>query len=314
MIRSATEHDIAAIRDIYAPYVTETAISLEDEVPSLEVARERLRQGSERFPWLVYEEAGAILGYAYAGAFRTRPAYAWSVESTVYVRKNEHGKGIGRALYERLFDILRRQGAINILAVISLPNDASVQLHERLGFKPVARIADAGYKLGAWWDVGFWQRSFAKPATMHPLGDPKSAIADAEADAAFLKGFLDRTTPPDQWTHRAHLHFAWLSLRMFGLNEAHAYAREHIQRYNELHGARVGYHDTITRAYLILLASRMASGSARSFADFERSNADLFTTKLASILAHYSPQRLWTPEAKASFCSPDLKPLPLVAQ
>jgi phosphinothricin acetyltransferase len=311
MIRTATTADVAAIRDIYAPYVSETAISLENEVPSIETAGERLTQGAERFPWLVYDDGGIIQGYAYAGAFRARPAYAWSVESTVYVRQSAHGRGIGWALYERLFDVLRRQGAINILAVITLPNDASVQLHERLGFKPVARIADAGYKLGAWWDVGFWQRSFKKPAVMLPLGAPLSAIADAKADAAFLDSFLKRTVPREEWTHRAHLRFAWLTLRTHGLAEAHAYTREHIQRYNEVVGARIGYHDTITRAYLILMAARMSAGTARSFDDFERSNADLFTPGLASVLAHYSPARLWTDEAKASFCAPDLKPLPL---
>ncbi len=312
MIRSATENDVAAIREIYAPYVNETAISLENEVPSLEVARQRWHEGAARFPWLVYERNGEIAGYAYAGVFRTRPAYAWTVESTVYVRQGVHGRGIGRALYERLFDIVRRQGAINILAVITLPNDASVQLHERLGFAPVARIADAGFKMGAWWHVGFWQRSFPKPAVMHSLGAPLPAIEDAEADAAFVSAFLNLALPREEWTHRAHLRFGWLTLRTQSLGEAHAYARQKIDRYNMRVGARIGYHDTITRAYLTLLAARMSSGTARSFDDFERSNADLFAPGLATILAHYSAARLWTDEAKAAFCQPDLKPLPTV--
>jgi len=171
-IRSATTDDAAAIAEIYKPYVEETAISFELLAPGVEEMRERIAKVSKEFPWLVYETNGVIEGYAYAGAWKNRCAYDWSVESTVYVKQGRHGQGIGKALYSDLLGRLERQGAINVIGGIALPNEGSVALHETLGFKPVAHFKDIGFKLGKWWDVGYWQLQFPKHEKPNPLAKP----------------------------------------------------------------------------------------------------------------------------------------------
>jgi phosphinothricin acetyltransferase len=168
-VRSASSADAKAIAEIYRPYVEETAISFEAVPPSAEEFKARIEDTLQKFPWLVYESGGEILGYAYAGAHRTRCAYEWSVECTVYVKKDAHGRGIGKELYQALFKILKDQGAVNIIAGISLPNAASVGLHESLGFQKVANFKDVGFKLGQWWDVGYWQLQIQRPVQPTPL-------------------------------------------------------------------------------------------------------------------------------------------------
>lgn len=162
-IRTATVDDAQAMLEIYRPYVLETPISFEMEVPSLIDFQSRVAETLGKFPWLICEMDNQIIGYAYAGPFRSRLAYMWSVESTVYVRTGFHGKGIGQDLYKILFKVLKSQGAVNVIGGITLPNEASVKLHERFGFVNVARIKDAGFKMGKWWDVGYWQLQFEKP-------------------------------------------------------------------------------------------------------------------------------------------------------
>lgn len=157
MIRVATESDAGEIRHIYAPIVRDTPISFELEVPSVEEMKERLRKTLVQYPWLVHEQDGKVLGYVYAGTYRTRLAYQWSAEVTVYVDQEFHGRGIGKGLYQALFGILRRQGYYNAVSGITLPNPGSVGIHEALGFKQVALFKSLGYKMGAWHDVGFWQ-------------------------------------------------------------------------------------------------------------------------------------------------------------
>lgn len=169
-IRFANPDDAAAIAEIYAPYVRDTAISFETEVPEAGEMRERIEQTLRKYPWLVYEnEAGEILGYAYAGSFRSRCAYSWTVESSVYVRQGSHGHGIGKALYRELLDALKRQGAVNVIGAIGLPNETSVRLHESVGFVKVAHLKDIGFKLGRWWDVGYWELQLQKPKEPAPL-------------------------------------------------------------------------------------------------------------------------------------------------
>lgn len=167
--RLATINDARAIADIYRPYVLETAISFEMEAPTSEEIRERMLQVSGGFPWLVWEQDGAVLGYAYAGAWKSRCAYDWSVEATVYVKQGHHCKGIGKALYTDLLGRLKTQGALNVIAGIALPNEGSVALHESMGFRRVAHFRDVGFKLGKWWDVGYWQLQFDKPEHPSPL-------------------------------------------------------------------------------------------------------------------------------------------------
>lgn len=173
-IRLASLDDADAIAEIYKPYVLDTAISFETAAPSASEMRDRLKQTLEHFPWLVCEQENSILGYAYAGSFKSRCAYSWSVESTVYVRQDSHKKGIGKLLYQNLLLRLEAQGAVNIIGGIALPNAASVALHESLGFKQVAQFKDVGFKLGRWWDVGYWQLQFEKPTEPIALRQPSN--------------------------------------------------------------------------------------------------------------------------------------------
>jgi phosphinothricin acetyltransferase len=125
---------------------------------------ERIQATVPTYPWLVLEEAGETLGYAYANRFASRAAYRWSVETSVYVAPGAHGRGIGRALYESLLAVAHLQGYVQALAGIALPNPGSVALHERVGFVPVAVYHRVGWKLGAWHDVGWWQRQLRESA------------------------------------------------------------------------------------------------------------------------------------------------------
>lgn len=156
-VRLATVADAEGILAIYAPIVRETAISFEVEPPSLEQMQARIQDTLERLPWLVYEAAGEVAGYAYASRHRERPAYQWSADTSVYVAAQARGKGLGRQLYAPLLGILKDLGYYSALAGIALPNAASVGLHEAMGFRIVGIYRSIGYKLGAWHDVGWWQ-------------------------------------------------------------------------------------------------------------------------------------------------------------
>jgi phosphinothricin acetyltransferase len=159
-IRTARLDDAAAIHAIYAPLVASTVISFELDVPTIDEMRRRIATTLERLPWLVSEdEAGALDGYVYASPHRERAAYRWSVDVTAYVRADRRGCGVGKRLYPCLFDALARLGYHQAFAGIALPNAASVALHEAVGFVPLGIYRDVGYKLGAWHDVGWWQRA-----------------------------------------------------------------------------------------------------------------------------------------------------------
>lgn len=174
MIRLARTEDAAAIRAVYAPYV-DTPITFETEAPSVLEMGDRIAKILAAYPWLVEEQDGAILGYAYASQHRARAAYRWSVDVTVYVREGGHRKGIGRDLYRALFDILRAQRFRAAFAGITLPNAASVGLHEALGFSAVGVYRNVGYKAEAWRDVGWWQLDLGGPA-----GAPQEPLPMAE--------------------------------------------------------------------------------------------------------------------------------------
>lgn len=158
MIRSAGIADVAAMLAIYAPIVRETAISFELEPPTLDDFGGRVAKVQQYAPWLVCDDGG-ILGYAYASTFRERPAYRFTVETTVYVRADARGRGVGRALYDELFRQLRDRGFVTALAVIALPNPASVALHETVGFKPIGIFHRVGFKFDRWHDTGWWERA-----------------------------------------------------------------------------------------------------------------------------------------------------------
>lgn len=165
LIRFAESADAAAIAAIYGPYVEGTHISFEEAAPdAAEIAR---RMGSPVHPWLVAERDGRIVGYASTSPMRDRPAYRWSVETGLYVDQVQQGHGIGRQLLEAHLDLLERQGFVTAIAGIALPNDASIALHEKLGFTPSGIERGVGFKLGQWIDVARWQRDLA-PRTNTP--------------------------------------------------------------------------------------------------------------------------------------------------
>ena len=156
-IRMAHVGDAASIAAIYAPFVRDTSVSFEMVPPSADEMADRMRKTFAIAPYLVSETDGRIDGYAYAGQWRTRAAYQWSTEVSVYLDPRAHGRGIGTQLYRVLLDLLRVQGYRMALGGVTLPNPASVALHERLGFAPVATYRAVGFKFGAWHDVGWWQ-------------------------------------------------------------------------------------------------------------------------------------------------------------
>jgi phosphinothricin acetyltransferase len=156
-MRLARSSDAAQIRAIYAPFVEESYISFEVEAPTDDEMRARIDKTLRTYPWLVAERDGKILGYAYASQHRERLAYQWSVDVACYVHPEARRQGIGAALYKLLLKVLRRQGFQSAYAGITQPNVASVQLHESVGFAPVGIYREAGYKVGAWHDVGWWQ-------------------------------------------------------------------------------------------------------------------------------------------------------------
>ena len=161
-IRPADVGDAAGIAAVYRPWVTDSVASFETEPPdAAEVARRML--SAPRLPWFVACREGAVVGYAYAGQHRTRAAYRWSVDCSVYLTADERGAGTGRALYQRLFPELRELGHVTAFAGIALPNDASVGLHSSLGFTLVGVYRAAGFKAGRWHDVGWFQRPLREP-------------------------------------------------------------------------------------------------------------------------------------------------------
>jgi len=162
-IRQAQARDAAMIAAVYAPYVRDTTISFETEPPAAEEMSRRIAAIVARHPWLVAEQGGRILGYAYAGEHRSRASYRWDVDVAVYLAAEAQRRGIGRRLYLALFEVLRRLGYVNAYAGISLPNAASVGLHEALGFTPVGIYRKVGYKHGAWHDVGWWAFGLQPP-------------------------------------------------------------------------------------------------------------------------------------------------------
>ena len=177
-LRLAESADASAVAAIYAPYVTASAVSFETEAPDEGEMRSRIDAVAGSYPWIVAEEDGALLGYAYASAFRSRPAYRFAVETTVYLAHGAEGRGIGRRLYTLLLTTLEAQGFTQAIAAITLPNEASVRLHEAFGFAQAGAYRQVGYKLGEWRSVGLWQRALA------PLADPP---AEPKPFAAFWR-------------------------------------------------------------------------------------------------------------------------------
>ena len=190
-IRLATPDDAEQVQAIYAPYC-HTPISFEMEPPSVEEMRGRLAKVLGQYPWLLCEDGGEVLGYVYATQHRERAAYRWSVDTTVYVRQGRQRRGVGRALYTSLLAVLPLQGYVNAYAGVTLPNPASVGLHEAMGFQPVGVYRQVGFKCGAWHDVAWFQRPLRprpdEPPPPRPLEEVRRTSAWRQALSGGLPG------------------------------------------------------------------------------------------------------------------------------
>jgi L-amino acid N-acyltransferase YncA len=164
--------DAAACAAIYAPHVESSVVSFEERAPDAAELAARIERYGASHAWLVAEREGQVLGYAYATAFNERPAYRWSASVSVYVAEGARGQGLGRALYEALFERLRERGFRMACAGITLPNEASVGLHESLGFEQTGLNREIGWKHGAWRDVGWYQLELS-PAGEGPPPEPR---------------------------------------------------------------------------------------------------------------------------------------------
>ncbi|MGE0178306.1 MAG: N-acetyltransferase family protein [Sphingomonas sp.] len=175
-IRLAVADDAAAIAALYAPYVTASAVSFEGQAPSSEEMAARIAAGGALYPWLIAEDGnGVLLGYASACAFRARHAYRFAVETSVYVAQDGHRRGVGGALYGKLLPLVEAQGFTQAIAAVTLPNEASVRLHERFGFVRAGTYENVGFKFGRWRSVGLWQRPLSRlaevPEEPRPFAD-----------------------------------------------------------------------------------------------------------------------------------------------
>lgn len=159
IIKPASPEDAKALLAIYAPYVQNTAITFEYEVPSLEEFRGRIQNISSRYPYLTAWQGSTLKGYAYASAFKSRAAYDWSVETSIYVSQDTRGQGIGSLLYHELEALLHKQNVCNVCACITYPNPESIAFHEKLGYTKVAHFHKSGYKFGSWHDM-VWLEKF----------------------------------------------------------------------------------------------------------------------------------------------------------
>ncbi len=183
MIRTAKLEDAEALRQIYGYYVENTAVSFEYTTPSLEEFRERIRTVLLTHPYLVYEEKGEVQAFAYAHPLITRAACDWSVEVSIYIREDIRGRGVGRALYEALEDVLRRQNIVNLeVSIAAAPagdpylSDGSVRFHEKMGYKQVGVFTKCGYKFGRWYDLLWMEKQIAPHKDKMPPMKPFSSL------------------------------------------------------------------------------------------------------------------------------------------
>jgi phosphinothricin acetyltransferase len=190
MLRCATATDAAGVAAIYAPIVRQSAISFEVDPPDSAEIEHRIAATTAVFPWLVCDDGGRVAGYAYASQHRARAAYCWSADVSVYVHAEQHRRGLGRALYAALLEILRVQRLYNAYAGITLPNAGSVALHEAVGFRPVGVYRSVGFKLGRWHDVGWWEMALLpkKDAPGSPPDAWPALAGDGRIVAALERG------------------------------------------------------------------------------------------------------------------------------
>ncbi len=162
IIRPATPADYAAIRNIYAPYITNTTITFEYEIPTEEEFAQRMQNIAHTYPILICEVDSRIIGYAYGATFKPRTAYQWVAESVIYLTQDSLSRGIGKSLYHALIEVLRLQGICQAIAVVTSENEKSLDFHKKMGFVPSAKLKNVGFKFGQWLDVDWLQYNFAK--------------------------------------------------------------------------------------------------------------------------------------------------------
>ncbi len=184
VIRLASPSDATDIHHVYAPIVSDTHISFEISVPAVAEIAARISKTLAKYPWLVCEIDGRLAGYAYASAFRTRYAYQWTTETTVYVHPDFQRRGVSRALYHSLVAILRAQGYCNAVGVIALPNESSIRAHEASGFRKIGVFENVGFKAGNWRHTGWWQLEL-RPMPEAPR--PPRSIGELAQDVQFAK-------------------------------------------------------------------------------------------------------------------------------
>ena len=188
-IRVATKDDAVGMLDIYAPFILNSGITQETEVPSVEDFQQRVISNLIERPWFVCEINNEIAGYAYAGKHRDRKGYQWCTEPSVYISEKYFGFGVANALYNALFEILKLQGYVNAYAVITLPNDRSLAFHKKFGFEYLTTYKKIGYKLGQWHDVG-WMQYEINPHE----NDPAELIKFTKIDKALIDSILTRSS------------------------------------------------------------------------------------------------------------------------
>ena len=191
MIRFATEQDLPAILEIYAPFVENTPVSFEYSVPTLKDFTARFLAVTAQFPWLVWEEQDTVLGYAYASAPFERAAFSWCAEPSIYLTPAAQGKGIGRTLYTALEQLLKLQGYRTLYAIITTDNTSSVAFHKAMGYSHLAEFPDCGFKQGSWHGIT-WLQKLLNPVDM-PTDFPKPLPKIVE-DVQNLEDFLDNIT------------------------------------------------------------------------------------------------------------------------
>lgn len=183
-IRMATEEDAQEILGIYSPYITNTAITFEYDIPSISEFSKRIKNTLEKYPYIVALEDGNIVGYAYASEFKKRAAYDWAVETTVYLKQDYKGKGIGKELYLALEHILRRQNILNLNACIAYTSakdthldNTSIEFHQHLGYSKAAHFTSCGYKFGIWYDIIWMEKMLGEHLSQPPQFIPITQIS-----------------------------------------------------------------------------------------------------------------------------------------
>ena len=193
IVRACEEKDVEQICDIYNYYVDNTVITFEETAVSISEMRGRLQSITKVYPWLVCESGGLVIGYAYASRWKERVAYNKTSEATVYLRHGEQGNGYGKALYTALIHELKTRSFHVVVGCIAVPNEASIGLHESLGFKKVAQFSEVGFKFNQWLDIGYWQltlssdapnRQFSPATIQRPRPAQKKPPAKTSADCA----------------------------------------------------------------------------------------------------------------------------------